>query len=74
MPGASAEQLATINAVIDRLTDTENRDDGLIIEMLQAMIGDLIANGELRPLADYIAHYTYLTRIDAEEMAADIHP
>lgn len=66
------ESVMRVNATIDRLTDEENRDDSLLLEMSQAMLGDLIGTGELKPLADYIAHYTYLTRDESVRLAAEI--
>lgn len=64
--------LRLIYATVDKLTEIENRDDSMLLEMTQAMINDLIETGSIRPVADYIAHYTYMTREECDILAAQI--
>lgn len=72
-PTVMFESILRVYAVIDRLTDRENRDDSMLLEMSQEMLGDIIANGNLtKSLTDYIAHYTYFTREESINFAASI--
>jgi hypothetical protein len=74
MPAISRDDLNLMYALIDRMTETESQNKGLIIEMCQTMIGDLIETGQLKPLADYVARYSYLPRAESEALAASIYP
>lgn len=62
--------LGTIRAAVDTLTVFEGQDRGLIIEMSQHMLQDVIDNGQLAPLADYIRRYCDV--LDSSEEASTI--
>jgi hypothetical protein len=74
MDEATRVQLARIYATVDALTELEGQDRTMVIEMSQDMISDLIDNGTIAPLADYIAHYCDVidSREEAEQLAASI--
>ena len=68
--------LELIRAAVDYLTteDFEGQDKGLLIEMSQAMLADLIETDGLAPLAEYIGRYCSVISgpDDAERIAAEI--
>jgi hypothetical protein len=73
-PGPAMADLSRILAAVDYLTDIEGQDRGLVIEMSQAMLGDVIEGRGLLPLAEYIRHYCDVIDgpADADRIAAEI--
>jgi hypothetical protein len=65
--------LERIHATVAAVSELEGQDEGLVIEMSQAMLSDLIA-GELGEIADYIAHYCDVldSPDEAREIAAGV--
>lgn len=67
-------QLVHIHMAVEHMTDLENQDRAMVIEMSQSMLYDLIAGDGLRPMADYVRKYC--TVIDSADegvnIAADI--
>jgi hypothetical protein len=61
-PDAVTAQLSLIRGAVDYLADLEGQDRDLVLEMSQAMLGDVIEGRGLRPLAEY----------DADRIAAGI--
>ena len=68
------EDLRRVYAAVDYLTQFEGQDQGLVIEMTQAMIRDLIDTDGLAPLAGYIGRYCDVAdnRADVERFTAEI--
>jgi hypothetical protein len=68
------EILNRIYAAVDYVSNLENQDEGLIIEMSQQMLSDLINNGEIKPMIEYVNRYCDVTDSpdDAQRIAEDI--
>ena len=68
------ELLNRIYATVDAIVNEENQDRSMVVEMSQAMLNDLIEDGELKPIVDYIKHYGTIfdNAEEAEEFAAGI--
>jgi hypothetical protein len=73
---AVATQLNRIYAAVDYFSsgELEGQDDGLTIEMSQAMLDDVIQGHGLRPMVEYVKRYCDVIDgpEDAERIAADI--
>lgn len=71
---AIAAQLNRIYYAVDHLSELEGQDSGLVIEMSQAMLNDVIEHGELAPLIGYVTRYCDVADSDEdrERIAADI--
>jgi len=50
-------ELQRIYAAVNYMSDLEGQDSQLIIYMSQAMLNDLIENGEIFPLIEYVKLY-----------------
>lgn len=74
MDEATRTQLSLIVVAVETLTEHEGQDQGLVIEMSQHMLHDLIHGGELAPMVDYVARYCDVldSREDAGALAARI--
>jgi hypothetical protein len=71
------ETLAMLNriyAATDALQNLEGQDTGLVIEMSQAMLNDVIEHSELSPMIVYVRRYCDVYNNDemAQEIADDI--
>jgi hypothetical protein len=68
------ELLNRIYAAIDYMSDLENQDMMMVIEMSQAMLNDVIENGELKPMIEYVKRYCDVIDgpEDAKRIAAEI--
>jgi hypothetical protein len=66
--------LNRIYAAVDYVSDLEYQDASLVIEMSQAMLNDVIENGTLKPMIEYVKRYCDVIDgpEDAERIAADI--
>jgi hypothetical protein len=66
--------LNRIYAAIDYMSNLENQDQTMVIEMSQAMLNDIIETGNLRPMLEYVKHYCDVIDgpDDAERIASDI--
>jgi hypothetical protein len=67
-------QLNRIYAAVDHMANLESQDKGLVVDMSQAMLNDLIETGELKPMLAYVGRYCDVADgpEDAERIAADI--
>jgi hypothetical protein len=66
--------LNRIYAAVDHLANLEGQDTMLTLDMSQAMINDLINDGQLADMATYIRRYCDVldSPAEADEIAADI--
>ena len=73
-PAAITTQLNRIFFAIDYVADLEGQDKGLVIEMSQAMLSDVIEGRGLKPLAEYVGRYCDVidSAADAERIAGEI--
>lgn len=73
-PAAITTQLNQIFFAVDYMADLEGQDQGLVIEMSQAMLNDVIKGHGLKPLAEYIGRYCDVidSAADAERIAGEI--
>lgn len=62
--------LNRIDTAVDHLMDLEGQDPMLVIEMFQAMLGDVLDRGGLKPMADYVGRYCDV--IDGPDEAREI--
>ena len=71
---AITAQLRRVVAAVDYLADFEGQDSGLVIEMSQAMLGDVIEGRGLRPMAEYVGRYCDVidSPADVDRIAAEI--
>lgn len=69
-----AAGLGLVRAAVDHMLDLDDQSKHLTAEMSQAMIGDLIQDGELKPLATYLARYCDVigSQAEAEQLAEEI--
>ena len=67
-------EIETIYAAIDYMSELENQDRSMVIEMSQAMLNDLIENGSLYPMIEYVKKYCDVIDgpEDAQRIADDI--
>ncbi len=68
-------QIRKVKATMNRISELEGQDKGLVIEMTEAMLTDLEVDGELQPLTRYIERYCYVLDdpvIDAGDLAIEI--
>lgn len=67
-------QLRLIYAAADYLTDFEEQDRTMALEMSQNMLAAIIEGRDLEPMAYYVAHYCSVLDApgEAEQFAADI--
>lgn len=67
-------QLSRIYAAIDYMTNLDGQDHGLVIEMSQAMLNDLLEGRDLAPMVEYVKRFCDVidSADDAEQIAADI--
>jgi hypothetical protein len=81
LPAAITRSLITVNEILNRIyaavdyvSNLENQDEGLALEMSQQMLSDLINNGEIKPMIEYISRYCDVTDSaeDAQRIADDI--
>jgi hypothetical protein len=74
MDEATLLQLNRIYAAVDYLSDDENQDSHMLVEMSQAMLDDVIEGRGLKPMDEYVKRYctVYDSDEDAERIAADI--
>jgi hypothetical protein len=72
--GVPTAQLNRIYFAVEYLANLEGQDQGLVIEMSQAMLNDLIEGRGLVPMLEYIKRYCDVIDgpEDAERIAADI--
>lgn len=73
-PDAVTAQLSRILGAVDYLCELEGQDRDLVLEMSQAMLGDVIEGRGLRPMAEYVRHYCDVadSPADADRIAAEI--
>lgn len=74
MDAATRDQLNRIYAAVDAISQLEGQDQGLVIDMSQAML-DTVINGEpLPPMLELVKRYCDVIDgpEDAERIAADI--
>jgi len=73
-PAVIITQLNSILSAVDYLSDLEGQDKGLVIEMSQAMLGDVSEGRGLRPLVEYVGRYCDVidSAADAERIAGEI--
>jgi hypothetical protein len=71
---ATRAQLELIYAAVDRMSDLDGQDKGMIIEMALKMLGDVTDGPGLAPTLDYVKHYCDVidSPADAERIAAEI--
>ncbi len=73
---AIATQLNRIYYAVDFFAseELEGQDTSLTLEMVQAMLNDVIEHGELAPMVDYVKRYCDVIDgpEDAERIAAEI--
>lgn len=67
---ATRAQLSLIWLAVDHLMSFESQDRQMVAEMSQDMLNDVITDGELKPLAGYVARYC--TVIDSRDYAVSI--
>jgi tellurite resistance protein len=74
MSGITMTQLNRMYFAVDHVANLEGQDPQLVIEMSQAMLNDLIDNGELKPMIEYVKYYCDVIESteDAERIAEDI--
>ena len=74
MSQPTTTQLNRVYWAVDYMTNLEGQDSVLVIEMSQAMINDLIENGELKPMLEYVRKYCDVIEDaeDAERIAEDM--
>lgn len=67
--------LRLIHSAVRCLGDLEGQDEGLIIEMSQMMLSDILEGHGLAPMADYVNHYCDVidSPQDADRIVASIH-
>jgi hypothetical protein len=72
--GITTAQLNQVDSAVEHLASLEDQDSALVIEMVQAMLGDLIEDGTLRPMADYVRRYCDVVgnAQEADQIAAEI--
>jgi hypothetical protein len=65
------EQLRRMYSAVEFLANIESQDRTLTLEMSQQMLLDIMENGELRPMVEYIKRFCDVidSADDAEEMA-----
>jgi hypothetical protein len=68
------EQLNRIYSAVDYMTNLDGQDHGLVIEMSQAMLNDIIEGRDLAPMVEYVRRFCDVidSADDAERIAADI--
>jgi hypothetical protein len=73
-PDTVTAQVGLVITAVGRLAELEGQDHELVIDMSQAMLGDVIGGQGLRPLAEYIRHYCDVagSPADADRIAAEI--
>jgi hypothetical protein len=73
-PDAVTALLARIRDAVDYLADIETQDRAMVLEMSQAMLGDVIEGRGLRPMTEYIGRYCTLIDgpADVDRIAAGI--
>lgn len=64
------EILNRIYAAVDYLSGLEGQNTNLVLEMSQAMINDLINDGEIKPMIEYVNRYCDV--VDNPEHAHEI--
>jgi hypothetical protein len=66
--------LNRIYAAVEYMTELENQDRSMVIEMSQAMLNDVIETGELQPMFNYVKRYCDVIDgpDDIERIASDI--
>ena len=67
---ASADILNRIYAAVDYISNLEGQDTNLVLEMSQAMINDLINDGDIKPMIEYVNRYCDVS--DSPEMTQEI--
>lgn len=65
-PDAVTAQIGRVISAVGYLADLKGQDRSLVIEMSQAMLGDVAGGRGLRPLTEYVGRYC-----DAADSAAD---
>jgi hypothetical protein len=72
-PAAITTQLNRMFDAVDHMSNLEGQDPHLVIEMSQAMLGD-VTGGGLRPLVEYVKRYCDVidSETDAERIAGEI--
>jgi hypothetical protein len=70
----TTDQLNRIYAAIDHMINLEGQDATLVIEMSQAMLNDLITDGQLAEMFYYVKRYCDVidTAEEAMQIADDI--
>jgi hypothetical protein len=68
------EMLNRIYTTVDYMANLDGQDRTLVIDMSQAMLGDLIDNGTLQPMINYVKMFCDVIDgpEDAERIAEDI--
>jgi hypothetical protein len=71
---AVTTQLNRIYYAVEYMTNLEGQDAGLVVEMSQAMLNDVIEGHGLKPLVSYVRQYCDVidSEADAERIADDI--
>ena len=60
-------QLRIIHTILEVVGEIEDREDGYILEMIQAMLADMIYEGDINDPMTYVRRYLS-TSIEEEEM------
>jgi hypothetical protein len=70
----SPEVLGQIDEAASYFMELEGQDRTLVVEMMQQMLGDVIAAGQLRPTIEYVNRYCDVIDgpEDAERIAGEI--
>ena len=73
-PAAITTQLNRVFSAVEYMSDLEGQDKGLVIEMSQAMLSDVIEGDGLKPLVAYVRRYCDVidSAADAERIAGEI--
>jgi hypothetical protein len=73
-PAAVTTQLNRIFYAVEYMSNLEGQDAGLVVEMSQAMLNDVIEGHGLKPLVSYVKQYCDVidSEADAERIADEI--
>jgi hypothetical protein len=70
-PAALTTQLNRMFYAVEYMASLEGQDRTLVIEMSQAMLGDITERGGLKPLVEYVKRYCDVLDYDTDPDAAE---